>query len=379
FGEREQGWIELDEGRIDRGVIGVAGITVGGTRNHFGGFSVAETKESPLPGKTRFVFHVDFKAHRIAALKMASLVDGPPAFGATALEDEHGFVWPRAGLEENLVGLAIDEDIVKHVVVHIHRRVVAHVETGGEVDPFAIVLGETELTIAGVFRAGTRRGIQTDSCSGEERRSAEERDFQFGNHDGEYAAGKGGRPDRWLQKGGNWLHFGARPAGARYDARHGARANRTTGAAMVLDWSGLAGHSVVGRDANGSGDAFGTHASPLDVFVCDGGAVVVAVGARDAAGAAIGALAACAMEEDDAVAGARGGMCVHRAGVCGVGGRNGTAVGSLGERDSAGAVWGSLAEEVLQPTARVGDFVWLHFAGGVPAGIERKNRATADG
>lgn len=129
-GEWEEGWIELDEGRVDGGVIRVTGIAIGGTRNHFGGFGVAETEESPLAGETRFVFHMNFEAHSRSGLVMPCLVDGTLAFGGTAFEDEHGFVWPSAGFEKNLISLAIDENIVKHVVIHIHRRVVAHVEAG---------------------------------------------------------------------------------------------------------------------------------------------------------------------------------------------------------------------------------------------------------
>jgi hypothetical protein len=209
-GEGKQGWVELDESRVDGGVFGVAGVAFGRTRNHFGRCGVAKTEEGPFAGEAGFVFHVDLETHGVCALEVARLVDGALAFGAAAFENEHGFVGPSAGLEESLVGLAVDENVVKHVVVHIHRGVVAHIEAGGEVDPFAIVLGKTELAFARVLRAGTRRGIrvQTESCDGEENRSAEERDFQIGSHGGEYGAVIWGRLERWLQGVDDWLHFG---------------------------------------------------------------------------------------------------------------------------------------------------------------------------
>ena len=146
FGDGEQGWVELDEGGVYGGVLGVAGVAGSRGWNHFGGFDLVEAEEGPVAGEAR-VFDVDFKAHDLSALEVAFLIDGAFAFGPADFKDEHGFVGPGARREEGFVGLGVDEDVVEHVMVghtcHGGRGVVADVEAGGEVDPFAIVFGRT--------------------------------------------------------------------------------------------------------------------------------------------------------------------------------------------------------------------------------------------
>jgi hypothetical protein len=157
----EECGVELDEGGVDGGVVGVAGVAGCCCGGHFGGFGVVEAEEGPLAGEAGLVFDVDFEAHAVGALEVALLVDGTSAFGAADFEDQHGFVGPGAGLEEGFVRFGIDEDVVEHVVIGCLRvGVVAHVEAGGEVDPFAIVFGELELAVVGVLddRGGCRGG-----------------------------------------------------------------------------------------------------------------------------------------------------------------------------------------------------------------------------
>src|SRR6516164_6379076 len=136
---------------------------------------------------------------------------------------------------------------------------------------------------------------------------------------------------------------------------------------MVLDRRDLGGDRVVGCDADRGGDARRTHASPVDVSVRDRGPVVVAVGLGDPAGAAVGAMAAVAVAEGSAVAGAWSSACVPSAG------------GSICEPVATRALRGIVVAEILQSAAGFGDFVRMHFAGGVPAGIEREAGAAGDG
>src|SRR5258708_3888873 len=48
------------------------------------------------------------------------------------------------------------KDVVEHVVPHLHRRVVTHVEPRGQINPFPVVLGKLKLSVAGKFRPITR-------------------------------------------------------------------------------------------------------------------------------------------------------------------------------------------------------------------------------
>jgi hypothetical protein len=236
LGDWEEGGVELDEGGVDGGVLGVAGITGGGGRGHFGcgqracgaggggwasdrsGF---EAEEGPVALRVEagFVFEVDFEAHEFGVLEIAGLVDGTFAFGAADFEDKHGFVGPRAGLQESLVGFGIHKNIIEHVVVHIHGGGVAHVEASGDVDPLAIVGGETELAVGGV-RGGV--GGECRLAVSREGRPDGYRDYdeqnRFGFHDVEFGGEVGGREDRWLHRSVGWLQFAGSGWWREYDA-----------------------------------------------------------------------------------------------------------------------------------------------------------------
>ncbi len=164
-------WIELNEGGVNRAVSGVAGIAVGRGGNHFAGVPVVEAEEGPLTGEARFVLDVNFAPHNFGALIASLLIDGAFVDGAAHFENEHRFVGPGAGFNKFLVRLRIHEDVVEHVVAHLHAGRVAHVESGGEVDPFAIIFGKLELRVAGVLdhRVGCRI-LCKRCCEGEKDR-----------------------------------------------------------------------------------------------------------------------------------------------------------------------------------------------------------------
>src|SRR5580700_5279228 len=147
--DRQQGWIELDESRIDRGMRGVAGIAARFYRNHGREFLVIESEKCPSAAKACRVLYVDFEAHPLGALVIALLVDGALALGHARLQHQQGFVWPCPGLYKSLVRHRIDKDIVEHVMArHLQSRVVTHIESGSEIDPLAIVLGQLQLAVS---------------------------------------------------------------------------------------------------------------------------------------------------------------------------------------------------------------------------------------
>ena len=117
-------------------------------------------------------------SHHLGPLIIAFLIDRALPFGAAAFEHQHRLVRPCSGLQKCCVRLWIDEDVIEHVMVHLHRRlVVAHVESRRQVHPLTIVLGELELGIAGIFRARTSR-----SCGVEQggRTQYNQRSEQYG-------------------------------------------------------------------------------------------------------------------------------------------------------------------------------------------------------
>src|SRR6185369_5340090 len=131
FGDGQKRWIKLDKGVINRAMSGVAGITVGGSRDHFAGFRIVESEERPLAGKSSFVFYVHFTPHDFGTLIVAFLIDGAFVHRTTHFENENGLIGPRATFEEFLVSLRVHENVVKHVMAHRHGAWgVAHVESG---------------------------------------------------------------------------------------------------------------------------------------------------------------------------------------------------------------------------------------------------------
>ena len=66
------------------------------------------------------------------------------------LQNHDSLVRPCAGLEKRSVGAGVYEDIVKDRVVRTSRGRVAHVDSGGEEDPFAILLRHFELACRSV-------------------------------------------------------------------------------------------------------------------------------------------------------------------------------------------------------------------------------------
>ena len=163
----------------------MAGVALGGGGSHFGGLVVAEAEEGPvtLGVKARFIFDVNLHAHHFGVLELAGLVDGTFIFGAANFEDEHGFVWPRAGLLKSLVGVGIHKNIVEHVVIHGHGGVVAHVETSRKVHPFAVVGGRAELAIRGVGRLDDGRGRRlVDGIKGDQDEGTDDQEKRFDVH-----------------------------------------------------------------------------------------------------------------------------------------------------------------------------------------------------
>src|SRR5579859_3286877 len=63
LGNRKERGIELDERRVNRAVVGVAGVTYHVSRGHLRRLGVVESEESPFPWKTRHVLDVDFDSH----------------------------------------------------------------------------------------------------------------------------------------------------------------------------------------------------------------------------------------------------------------------------------------------------------------------------
>ena len=184
LGDGEEGWIELDEGGIDCGVSGVAGVAGLGGGNHLGGFVVVESEERPFAGEAGFVFDMDFDVH-VAGLEVALLIDGAFAFCSSVLEHDHGLVGPGAGFDEGLVGFGVDEDVVEHVVAgHLHAGGIAHVEAGGQVDPFAVVPGKVELAVGGVDRGWCVRGIALGDGEGESEGAEQKGGLEWHEHRG---------------------------------------------------------------------------------------------------------------------------------------------------------------------------------------------------
>jgi hypothetical protein len=172
-------------------VLGVTGVARGGSGRHFCGVAAIETEKGPLAlvFETRFILYVDFDAHGVAALELSCLIDRAFALRATDFENEHGFVWPRAGFLESLIRLGIHENVVEHVMVHGHGWVVAHVEAGGEVDPFAVVGGEMQLAVGGVggLVGARRRGTRAERADNREGDYAGQDEFFGGHGEGSFA------------------------------------------------------------------------------------------------------------------------------------------------------------------------------------------------
>src|ERR1700733_16007296 len=166
--DRQQSWIELDKCCVHSRVGGVATVAVSRHWNHLGDFAVIKAKEGPLAWKTRFVFYVHLESHG-GALVVAFLVNRTLPFRAANFEHEHGFVGPGARLYKCLVRLRIYKDIVEHMMVaHLHRWAITHVESGSQVHPLPIVLGELELRVAGIFRTRIRgRRVLLEGAHGE--------------------------------------------------------------------------------------------------------------------------------------------------------------------------------------------------------------------
>ena len=166
------------------------------------------------------------------------------------------------------VCLRIDEDVVEHVMAHLHGvGVVAHVEPGGEVYPFAIVFGELELSVGGIFRTvesdcGVTLWMEGQSRTLERLRGAE-RVCACGEHVEEYAPvwwRKG--LDRLLHRSGDSLHLLIILAERRIRSSIWTRTpTAARSSRWILDYIDLARLRAVRRDADGFRDAWGGDAS----------------------------------------------------------------------------------------------------------------------
>ena len=168
FRQREQRGIELYEGRVDRCVVFMALIAVRRPLDLLRGLRFAECEEAPSPFQTG-IFYVHFEAHDVGRLRVASFVDGDRPLRAATLEYEHSFFWPGSGLLKSMVCGGVDEHILKHRVSgNGSAGVVAHVDTGGKEDPFAVVFRPLQFTVcrvSGAIRGSGARLLELELLS----------------------------------------------------------------------------------------------------------------------------------------------------------------------------------------------------------------------
>ena len=86
-------------------------------------------------------------AHYFRRLKVAVLVDRGFASRHARLQDQHGLIRPRAGLQKCFVGLWIYEHVVKHGVIHVHVRAVAHIHARRQVHPLPVLRWELQVSV----------------------------------------------------------------------------------------------------------------------------------------------------------------------------------------------------------------------------------------
>ncbi len=154
---REQRWVELHERRIHSRMLLMAGIARGSLRNNPRRFHIVERIKSPAP-RQGSVLHMDLQSHDLARLRQPMFVQGSlllPAMHCSAvLEHQRRPIRPRPCLHKRPVARRIHEDGIEHGMVRrIFLLVVAHIHTGAQVDPFAILRRELKLLVRGDHRA----------------------------------------------------------------------------------------------------------------------------------------------------------------------------------------------------------------------------------
>jgi hypothetical protein len=151
LGDTEQGRVELDEGRIDRRMLLVAGVAGDRMIDLLGACPILEVVE--CPATMRCVFDVDLGPGNLHRLRLTAHVDGVVALRAAILQHEHRTLRPGSGLHEDLVGRGVDEDVIEDRVRRSRRAGrVTHVQAGGKKDPLAVVGREVHLAIRRVGR-----------------------------------------------------------------------------------------------------------------------------------------------------------------------------------------------------------------------------------
>src|ERR1700678_2118 len=105
--------------------------------------------EAPLP----VVFHVGLKSHELCTLSMPPFVDGNGAVRAANLEHHDGLIRPSTCRQKAVIRSRIYEDVVEDVMVgRPSGGIVGHVDSGGQINPVAIMYRRDEIAPTGVGR-----------------------------------------------------------------------------------------------------------------------------------------------------------------------------------------------------------------------------------
>src|SRR5712691_9043536 len=111
-GDFQERGIELHKRSVHGAMIGMTGVAHRFFRNVSAVGAVAKAEECPsIP---RFIFEVDRPRHDLSGLVMSALVDGPLAASDSTFEHEDSLVRPFTGGHKSLIGLRVDENVVKH-------------------------------------------------------------------------------------------------------------------------------------------------------------------------------------------------------------------------------------------------------------------------
>jgi hypothetical protein len=186
----EQLRVELHERMLDSGIFIVTAPAVvfarrGSTRRFC---RVTETEVSPLIREAGFILHFDVQAHE-QLLIAPFLVDRAVRAGTVNLQNEHGFVWPLAIGLEVVIRLGSDEHVRKGGrAISSCVRAVAHTETGGYVDPSAIVCRTDKFAVRSKLRGRgeLRGGRRCRSSSGVAAAFAQRNSSRDQDHDHKY-------------------------------------------------------------------------------------------------------------------------------------------------------------------------------------------------
>src|ERR1700728_2131066 len=81
--DRQESRIELDEGSVHGGVLGMAGVASGRLRKERGLAFIGNVKEGPLAGEAALVLDMNFQSHDGSALEVSCPVDGAFVLGST--------------------------------------------------------------------------------------------------------------------------------------------------------------------------------------------------------------------------------------------------------------------------------------------------------